>query len=115
MDLVRIDYPPADDEVEVVKLVRGEEIESSGGNSNGAKAKPPPQIPANAVFDARKEIGAIHVSEAIERYMVDLVYATRTPENYSPDLRRWIEVGASPRASLALDKCGRTHAWLNRF
>lgn len=45
--------------------------------------------------------------------MADLVYATRTPEKYSEDLNRWIDVGASPRASLALDKCGRTHAWLN--
>jgi MoxR-like ATPase len=45
--------------------------------------------------------------------MADIVYATRTPEVYSADLRRWIEVGASPRGSLALDKCGRTHAWLN--
>ena len=53
------------------------------------------------------------VSDAIERYMADLVHATRTPEVYSEDLRRWIEMGASPRASLALDKCSRTHAWLN--
>jgi len=48
----------------------------------------------------------------MERYMADLVYATRTPGVYSEDLARWIEIGASPRASLALDKCGRTHAWL---
>ena len=54
----------------------------------------------------------MHVSDAMERYMADLVYATRLPEVYSDDLRRWIEVGSSPRASLALDKCGRTHAWL---
>ena len=45
--------------------------------------------------------------------MVDLVYATRSPGLYTDDLKRWIEVGASPRATLALDKCGRTHAWLN--
>ena len=45
--------------------------------------------------------------------MADLVYATRTPVAYTEDLARWIEIGASPRASLALDKCGRTHAWLN--
>ena len=46
------------------------------------------------------------------RYMADLVYATRTPAKYSEELDRWIDVGGSPRASLALDKCGRTHAWL---
>ena len=48
------------------------------------------------------------------RYMADLVYATRTPEKYSTDLDRWIDVGGSPRASIALDKCSRTHAWLRK-
>jgi MoxR-like ATPase len=45
--------------------------------------------------------------------MADLVYATRTPARYAEDLDSWIDVGASPRASIALDKCSRTHAWLN--
>ena len=49
----------------------------------------------------------------MKRYIADLVYATRTPEKYSADLDRWIDVGGSPRASIALDKCGRVHAWLN--
>ena len=44
--------------------------------------------------------------------MADLVNATRMPAAFGEDLTRWIDVGASPRASLALDKCGRTHAWL---
>jgi len=64
------------------------------------------------VFEARAEIGALHVSPEMERYMADLVHATRLPEAFGDDLKRWIEIGASPRASLALDKCGRTHAWL---
>jgi MoxR-like ATPase len=72
------------------------------------------RIPQSAVFDARREIAAIHVSDALKRYIADLVYATRTPGEYSEDLARWIDVGGSPRASLALDKCGRTHAWLNQ-
>jgi MoxR-like ATPase len=86
---------------------------STDDGGAGGKQTGPVQIPQQAVFDARTEIGQIHVSDAIERYMADLVYATRTPEAYSEDLRRWIEVGASPRASLGLDKCSRTHAWLN--
>ncbi|MFC6689241.1 AAA family ATPase [Jhaorihella thermophila] len=44
--------------------------------------------------------------------MADLVHATRQPGSFGPDLGRWIEIGASPRASLALDRCGRAHAWL---
>ena len=61
---------------------------------------------------ARVEIGQIHVADAMDRYMADLVQATRTPGALSDDLARWIEIGASPRGSLALDKCSRAHAWL---
>ncbi|MEQ8700199.1 MAG: MoxR family ATPase [Bauldia litoralis] len=110
---VLITYPSVEDEVEVIKLVRGEETTAAAAGETRQKTEPPPVIPQEAIFSARREISAIHVSEAMERYMADLVYATRTPEVYSPDLARWIEIGGSPRASLALDKCGRTHAWLS--
>ncbi|MEO1458114.1 MAG: MoxR family ATPase [Pseudomonadota bacterium] len=106
---VSITYPPVDDEVAVIRLVRGEE---QAARSGGPKADPPPVIPQAAIFEARREIAAIHVAEAMERYMAELVHATREPAAFSADLARWIEIGASPRASLALDKCGRAHAWL---
>ncbi len=106
---VLIDYPPVEDEVEVIRLVRGEEIAAQGG---GAATEAPPPLPQQAVFDARRAIGRIHVAPAMERYMADLVNATRHRDGYGDDLKRWIEIGASPRASLALDRCGRTHAWL---
>jgi MoxR-like ATPase len=110
---VLITYPPVEDEVEVIKLVRGEEIAANAAaDDGGAKPEPRAAIPQEAVFAARREIGAIHVAEAMERYMADLVNATRIPAEFGDDLKRWIEIGASPRASLALDKCGRTHAWL---
>jgi MoxR-like ATPase len=109
---VNIEYPPIEDEVEVIRLVRGEEI--AAGQPRSEAAASPARIPQDAVFAARAEIGQIHVSQAMERYMADLVYATRTPDQYSEDLDRWIDVGSSPRASLALDKCGRTRAWLNQ-
>ncbi len=44
--------------------------------------------------------------------MVDLVTATRRPERYSEDLKRWIHVGSSPRGAISLDRCSRAHAWL---
>jgi len=111
---VNITYPPIEDEVEVIRLVRGEEIIAiSGDRKTSEQAEKPPGISQEAVFAARDEIGQIHVSAAIERYMAELVYATRTPAKLSDDLARWIEIGGSPRASLALDKCGRAHAWLN--
>ncbi len=106
---VLITYPPVEDEVEVVRLVRGEEIAAQSAAPAGEK---PAAIPQAAIFAARAEIGQIHVSDAIDRYLADLVQATRTPEAFGEDLKRWIEIGASPRASIALDKCGRTHAWL---
>ncbi len=109
---VNIEYPPVEDEVLIIDLVRSEES-ASHGDSGSAPKKEAERISQDAVFDARKEISKVHVSDVIQRYMADLVYATRTPEKYSNDLDRWIDVGGSPRASLALDKCSRTHAWLN--
>src|SRR5207249_2893010 len=53
-----------------------------------------------------------HVAESIDRYVVELVNATRTPERYDAQLRKWIEVGASPRGAIGLDRCARAHAWL---
>jgi MoxR-like ATPase len=108
---VNIEYPPVEDEVLIMDLVRAEESAVALSDDGGPE---PERIPQQAIFDARAEIAGIHVSDAIKRYMADLVYATRTPDRYSDDLDRWIDVGASPRGSLALDKCGRTHAWLNR-
>ena len=109
---VNIEYTSVEDEVRIVELVRAEENAAQRDDS-GQPADAPERIPQQAVFDARCEIGAIYVSAAIARYMADIVYATRTPEKYCGDLARWIDVGGSPRASLALDKCSRTHAWLN--
>lgn len=108
---VNIEYPPVEDEVKVIQLVRGEEQEQ---NSTREISEKPSLIPQEAIFAARGEISNIHTSDAIERYIADLVQATRTPANYSDDLDKWIDVGGSPRASLALDKCSRTHAWMNQ-
>ncbi len=110
---VNITYPPVEDEVEVIRLVRGEEITANAEPSEKTKREGPAPIPQDAIFTARWEIGDIHVADAMEQYMADLVNATRIPEEFGPDLKRWIEIGGSPRASLALDKCGRTHAWMN--
>lgn len=108
---VNIDYPPVEDEVKIIRLVRGEDAVD---HSDKVKSNPPKpeRISQQAIFDARNEISNIEVADAIEQYMADLVYSTRTPEKYTEQLRRWIQIGSSPRASLALDKCSRVHAWL---
>ncbi|MGI1661967.1 AAA family ATPase [Palleronia sp. KMU-117] len=108
---VMITFPPVEDEVQVIRLVRGEEQAAQTTDDAKDKTMPEP-IPQDAVFASRRAIAALHVAPEMERYMADLVNATRIPADFGDDLRRWIEIGASPRASLALDKCGRTHAWL---
>jgi MoxR-like ATPase len=111
---VYIDYPDEDAEGKVIRLVRGEEqaaLQPEHGRDGQAAAAAEP-VNQDAVFAAREEISRITVGEVAERYMVDLVFASRYPERYSEDLRRWIHVGASPRGALALDRCARVHAWL---
>lgn len=105
---VGIDYPGPEDEVDVVRLVRDEEKKPEGARS--ADEEP---IAQEMVFAARDEVRAIHVSDAIDRYFVDLVGATRWPEKYGGDLATWIQVGASPRGAIGLDRCSRAHAWLS--
>lgn len=104
---IRIDYPSDADEVKVMRLVRSESAASS------AEAAPPPaQIPQQAIFDARAEIDRVATKDVVETYMVGLIAATRRPGEFGDKLKNWIAVGASPRGSLALDRCSRTYAWL---
>ncbi len=101
---VTIDYPSDDSEMEIMRLVREE-----SGPGKAEKLEP---IAQQVIFDARDEIHDIRMSENIERYIVDIVAATRRPENYDEKLRSWLLVGGSPRATIALDKTSRAHAWL---
>ncbi|MFO1419798.1 MAG: MoxR family ATPase [Candidatus Competibacteraceae bacterium] len=101
---VHVPYPPAENEAAILRLVRGEK----SGNS----AEAPPKITQELIFAARKEVNAIHVAEAAEKYIVDLVIGTREPKRYGGDLAKWINLGASPRGTLALDAAARAHAWL---
>jgi MoxR-like ATPase len=101
---VRIDYPDDASEREIIRLVRGE------ARAGGAVA--PERTSQQTVFEARGEIDSVEVSEAVESYIVGLIAATRRPEGYGEDLKRWLLVGASPRGSIALDTVSRAHAWL---
>jgi MoxR-like ATPase len=103
---VYIDYGTKEAEAQVIRLVRGEEHSSDTADNS------PPLI-QQIIFDARGEINQVKVSEVIETYMVDLIFATRFPERYDEKLASWIRIGASPRGAIGLDKCARVHAWLN--
>jgi MoxR-like ATPase len=102
---VNVPYPPAENEAAILRLVRGEKY--------GESAPPPPPISQDVVFAARKELASIHLAEAAERYIVDLVIGTREPQRYGGDLARWIRLGSSPRGTIALDAAARAHAWLH--
>ena len=110
---VLIDYPRPEAEVEVIRLVRGEEAVAITGAAERGQVDTPQPISQDAVFAARKAISSIRIAEPIERYIVDLITATRDPGRYGDELKRWIQVGASPRGALGLDRCSRAHAWLS--
>ena len=103
---VYIDYPDEASEAQIIRLVRGEE-------GTGGMAQESEPFAQDVVFTAREEILGVNVSPIIEKYMVDLVFATRYPERYGERLASWIHVGASPRGGIALDRCARVHAWLD--
>ncbi|WNC70245.1 MoxR family ATPase [Thalassotalea nanhaiensis] len=102
---INLDYPDKAAEAQIIKLVRGEEKPTQESFQ---------PIDPQCIFDAREQIFDIHCSDSVLDYMVSIIIATREPENY-PDspLSKWIRVGSSPRASLALDKSARAMAWLN--
>ena len=102
---ITIDYPEDDAELGIIRLVRGEE-------SSSAAPKTLP-VEQRHIIDAREQILQLTITEAIEKYIVALVMATRHPGRY-PDspLQQWINIGSSPRATIGLDKAARAHAWL---
>ena len=101
---VRVDYPDAAAETEILRLTR-QEAAGSGGEA-------PDPLRQEDVFAARQEVLSLHMADAVERYLVELVVATRQPARYAEELAEWIEYGASPRATIALDRCSRALAWL---
>ena len=100
---INLDYPDTEAELDIVRLVHSEE---AGRDDNAIG------IAQQHIFDAREEVRTIHMSEAAERYLVDLVIATRTRRAYSEELQRWIQIGCSPRASIGLHRVARARAWL---
>jgi MoxR-like ATPase len=102
---INVDYPDTAAETEILRLTRAEA-------GRGAQ-QPPAMLSQESVFGARQEILALHMSEAVEAYMVQLVIATRTPSRFSDKLASWLEYGGSPRATIAIDRCARAHAWLH--
>ncbi|ENQ8056279.1 AAA family ATPase [Vibrio parahaemolyticus] len=106
---VTVDYPEDDAERDIIRLVRSEEL----GAETSSEIITPKHIEPDVVLEARRQLPNIVVSDLVENYIVALVMATRKPERYADsNLAKWIEIGSSPRASIALDKCARAYAWM---
>jgi MoxR-like ATPase len=101
---IRIDYPDGAAERKILRLVRDE----AAGHGGEAVER----VPQGAIFEARREVLEVYVSAALEDYIVQLVLATRKPGAYDADLAGVTRCGASPRGTIALDRCARAHAWL---
>ena len=107
---VRIGYPDAVHERQILRLVRAESRRVTSGEAEAEAFAP---LSQRVLFDARREVLDLYMAEPLEEYLLQLVLATRNPGAYGDDLARWLQYGASPRATIALDRCSRARAWLN--
>lgn len=103
--LVKVDYPDAAAESAILQLVRQE--------ASHQEAMPATVVTQSELLAARKAVLAIHTAETLDDYIVQLTLATRQPETIDPQLAQWIEYGVSPRATIALDRCAKAHAFIN--
>ncbi|MEZ8012855.1 AAA family ATPase [Vibrio sp. 10N.222.54.F12] len=101
---LEVAYPDMESELEILRLNRGE--------AQGNQPVQPEPISQQTIFEARQEVLNIHMADTIEQYIIRLVMATRQPKQYSDQLDQWLDMGVSPRATIALDRCARAHAWL---
>jgi MoxR-like ATPase len=99
-----IGYPSKEDELEIMRRMAG---------------KPVPAVKAvvkpKDIISARKLVNEVYLDEKIEKYIIDIVFATRKPDDYGlTDLKELISFGASPRASINLYQSAKAHAFLKR-
>ncbi|HET7608163.1 MAG TPA: MoxR family ATPase [Gammaproteobacteria bacterium] len=106
---VLVNYPDAAGERAILELNRAEQKRSA---SDEELFTAPDLVTQKEVLAARLQVLEQHLSEPLNEYIVQIVLATRAPERYGDDLRGVLQYGASPRATIALDRCSRAHAWL---
>lgn len=106
---VNVEFPSKEAELDIIRLVRSEEYQTQcTDESNSLHAS------VEDVLMAQKEVSQVRIAPTMEQYIVNLTTATRYGEEYpNATFPKWLEVGVSPRASIALDKCARAHAWLD--
>ena len=102
---VMVDYPTPASEKTILQLSRAE---ATGNQSIDFEP-----ITQKTIMDARQQVLAVHMDEAVEEYLVQIILATRNTQAYGEELASWLDYGASPRATIALDRCSRAVAWLD--
>lgn len=117
---VLIDYPDARHEAEILRLVRNEALKASepevanpAGQSSSEALSTPVKFRLQELFDARREVLEVFMSDDVEDYIVRIITASRQPASHDEELGRWLQYGASPRGTLCLDACARAFAWLD--
>lgn len=106
---VEIGYPDAGMEGEILRIARA----AARGQNDAAHHTATHTLNQDDIFAARQAVLDVHMSEALERYLVEIIMASRKPGAYDAQLARHIAWGASPRGSIALDRCARARAWLH--
>ena len=100
---LKIGYPTEAEELEIMRRMA----------KTGDKPQLQPVTNATKILEARTVINEIYVDEKVEKYIIDLIFATRYPEKFNlPDLKELIDFGASPRASINLNLASRAHAFM---
>ena len=100
---IEIDYPNRDADFMILRQQQQEELSAS---------PLAPVLNLDDIEAAQRQIRAVTLSDSVVQYIVDLIHATRFPKRYSEELARWIQTGASTRASLSLQRAARASAWL---
>ncbi|MDY0291716.1 MAG: MoxR family ATPase [Desulfuromonadaceae bacterium] len=107
---VTIDYPALEAERAILQLARAEAQQEM---SSVATQAPKDEISRAELAQARRQVLGLYLAPNLEEYLVQLIMATREPLAYGDDIAGWIQYGASPRATIALDRCARARAWLS--
>jgi MoxR-like ATPase len=102
---VIVDYPDATAEKNILRLVRNEDMK-------GHVTTMPEALSEELLLSARQDVLKMEMVESVEDFIVHLIIATRQAAKYDAQISRYIEYGASPRATISLDRCARAHAWL---
>lgn len=106
---IKIDYPDPEHEKAILHLARNEAKNSFKTDSGHFD-----RISQDSIFQARSEVLELYMADNLQDYLLQIVLATRNPKVYGEDLASWLQYGASPRASIALDRCARAKAWLQQ-